>query len=84
VRAQLGPGTYSSNFFAVGPSLDVHREDDRWWTTCPACPGWSAAADSWADLYRLVSEWHASEEAPHRGWLMVAATETSTTWTTAS
>jgi hypothetical protein len=58
--------------FSVGPALEVHHEDGVWWTTCPACPGWSAAADSWGDLYRLVSEWHASEDASHRGWVMLS------------
>jgi hypothetical protein len=56
----------SANYFAVNP-LDVHVEDGRYWVTCPECPGWTGAADSWDDLFRLVAEWHTGKH----GWTMV-------------
>ena len=74
---QLGPGT-SAAF--TGPTIPVHEEDGRFWAECPVCPGWSAAADTWEDLFRLVDEFHDSAEANHRGWLMLPVwtlTETS-------
>lgn len=54
----------TSGFYAVNP-LSVHREDGRLWAECPECPGWTAAADSFTDLFRLVSEWHADKG---HGW----------------
>jgi len=61
----------STNFFSNGAQLDVHLEDGHWWATCPGCPGFSAAADSWDELFRLVAEFHASADAKHRDWLML-------------
>lgn len=62
--------TLTANYFNSGPSLPVRVENGVWWTTCPGCPNWSCAADSWDDLFRLVSEWHATH-ATHRAWHMV-------------
>jgi hypothetical protein len=56
----------SANYFAVNPLL-VHREDGALWTECPECPGWTAAAPAFDDLFRLVSEWHADKD---HGWTM--------------
>lgn len=55
------------------PIIPVHEEDGVVWCSCPDCPGWSAAAASWDELFRLVSEWHNLPEAPHRGWTMLPA-----------
>lgn len=69
-----------SNYFTAGPQLEVRREDlpdghKTWWATCPGCPGWTAAADSWEDLFTLVSEAHQLPDVPHRDWTMIAPPE---------
>lgn len=61
--AQLGPRTYAPDI------LPVVTEDGHLWTSCPGCPGWTAAADSWAELYDLAVTWHRTR--PH-SWLMTS------------
>lgn len=63
--------TMTETFVTTAPALPVHVEDGVWWTTCPKCPGWSAAADSWDELFQIVSEWHRGG-ASHRDWLMIS------------
>ena len=62
----------SANYLTTGPVIEVHHEGETWWAACPECPGFSAAADSWDDLYRLVAEFHRSAEATHIAWFMVS------------
>jgi len=59
----------TANVFVTGPIVTVHREGEHRWAECaePECAGWTAAADSWDELFRLVSEWH---EGKH-GWTML-------------
>jgi hypothetical protein len=73
----------TANYFTTGAPIQVHVEDGHWWALCPACPGWSAAADSWDELYRLVSEAHNLSDSPHRAWHMVSPIIASdlVTWT---
>lgn len=71
--AHSGASFYVGN----GPMLDVRVEDVTpqprhvFWATCPGCPNWTVAADTWDELFSLVAEWHASD-APHRAWRMVS------------
>ena len=53
----------------------THEPDGTWWTHCEAC-NWSAAADSWEELFRLTSEFHNSPDAKHRAWVIYS----SPTW----
>lgn len=52
--------------------IEVHREPEGLWATCPQCPGWSAAAPSWTELFRLI--WASHDLLPserQHGWLAV-------------
>lgn len=62
--------TYTVTGLAV-PSIVVRHEGETWWASCPACPGFTAAADSWSVLYRLVSGFHRRPDAVHRDWVMI-------------
>ena len=71
MAVQLGPGT-SNGWFSFGEQLHARLEDGVWWTDCPAC-GWTAAADSWEELFRLTSEFHDSPESKHRAWVIYSS-----------
>lgn len=52
-------------FFDV--QIAVHRDGEHLWAECPACAGWTAAADSWDDLFALIVEWHTGKH----GWFAI-------------
>ena len=75
ISYQLGPLT-TNGWFSLGEQLlATHEPDGTWWTHCEAC-NWSAAADSWEELFRLTSEFHNSPDAKHRAWVIYS----SPTW----
>jgi hypothetical protein len=61
----------NANYFESGPEMNVRFEDGTYWGTCPGCPGWTVAADTWPEFMQLVGEWHAMPEAPHRSWTAI-------------